>query len=179
MTPVDRGIAADCIITAVINTPLGDMLAGATGDAICLLEFDDCGRPERQFKALRGLFHKPLLPGKHALLTRLQQQLDMYFRGERTAFDIPLAYPGTDFQCKVWQALRDIPYGQTMSYGEVAWTVGKPGAARAVGAANGANRIAIIIPCHRVIAAGGGLGGYGGELWRKLRLLELERNRGR
>jgi AraC family transcriptional regulator of adaptative response/methylated-DNA-[protein]-cysteine methyltransferase len=179
MTPADRAVASDCIITAVINTPLGDMLAGATSDAICLLEFDDCGRPERQFKTLGELFHKPLLPGKHALLIRLQQQLDMYFKGERTAFDIPLANPGTDFQRKVWQALRDIPYGLTRSYGEVARTVGKPGAARAVGAANGANRIAIIIPCHRVIAAGGGPGGYGGGLWRKLRLLELERNRGR
>jgi AraC family transcriptional regulator of adaptative response/methylated-DNA-[protein]-cysteine methyltransferase len=175
MTPADRDVAADCIITAVINTPLGDMLAGAASDAVCLLEFDDRGRPERQFKALRGLFHKPLRPGKHALLARLQRQLDLYFKGERTAFDIPLAYPGTDFQRNVWQALRDIPYGRTMSYGEVARTVGKPGAARAVGAANGANRIAIIIPCHRVIAAGGGPGGYGGGLWRKLRLLELER----
>ena len=177
MTPADRSVAADCIITAGISTPLGDMLAGATSDAICLLEFDDRGRPEKQCKALRELFHKPLLPGKHALLARLQQQLDMYFKGERTDFDIPLTYPGTDFQRKVWQALRDIPYGRTMSYGEVARTVGKPGAARAVGAANGANRIAIIIPCHRVIAAGGEPGGYGGGLWRKLRLLELERRR--
>jgi len=177
MTPVNRALSADCIITAVINTPLGDMLAGATGDAVCLLEFDDRGRPERQFKTPGGLFHKPLLSGKHALLARLQQQLDTYFKGERTGFDIPLAYTGTDFQCKVWQALRDIPYGRTVSYGEVARTVGNPGAARAVGAANGANRIAIIIPCHRVIAAGGEPGGYGGGLWRKLRLLELERRR--
>jgi len=177
MTLADRAVSADHIITAVINTPLGDMLAGVAGDAICLLEFDDHGRPERQFKTLRGLLHIPLLPGKHALLARLQQQLDTYFKGERTGFDIPLAYTGTDFQCKVWQALRDIPYGRTVSYGEVARTVGNPGAARAVGAANGANRIAIIIPCHRVIAAGGEPGGYGGGLWRKLRLLELERRR--
>ena len=155
------------------------MLAGATGDAVCLLEFDDCGRPERQFKALGELFHQPLLPGKHALLARLQRQLDTYFKGERTAFDIPLSYPGTDFQRKVWQALRDIPYGHTRSYGEVARTIGKPESARAVGAANGANCIAIIIPCHRVIAADGGPGGYGGGLWRKLRLLELERRRQR
>ena len=173
--PADRAVAADCIATAVINTPLGDMLAGAAGDAICLLEFDDCGRPERQVKTLRALFGAPVIRGGHALFGRLRNQLNQYFEGKRTAFDIPLAYPGTDFQRKVWQALRDIPYGQTMSYGEVARMAGKPGAARAVGAANGSNRIAIVIPCHRVIAAGGGPGGYGGGLWRKLRLLELER----
>ncbi len=175
--PADRAVAADHIITTVINTPLGDMLAGATGDAICLLEFDDRGRLERQ--TIGELFLMPLLPGEHALFAVLRDQLAQYFDGKRTAFGLPLSYPGTDFQCKVWQALRDIPYGHTRSYGEVARAVGKPGAARAVGAANGSNRIAIIIPCHRVIAAVGGPGGYGGGLWRKLRLLELERDRGR
>ena len=175
--PADGSVCADYIRLAVIKTPLDDMVVGATSDAICLMEFNDRRRLEMQFKTVCGLFLMPLLPGKHALFNRLRQQLDAYFEGERTAFDIPLAYPGTDFQCKVWQALRDIPYGRTVSYGEVARTVGNPGAARAVGAANGANRIAIIIPCHRVIAAGGEPGGYGGGLWRKLRLLELERRR--
>ncbi len=177
--PADGAIAADYIRVAVIKTPLGDMLAGATSDAICLLEFDDRDRLERQSQTVRELFLMPLLPGEHALFALLRDQLAQYFEGKSTAFDIPLSYPGTDFQRKVWQALRDIPYGQTMSYGEVAQTIGKPGAARAVGAANGSNRIAIIIPCHRVIAAGGGPGGYGGGLWRKLRLLELERSRTR
>jgi len=163
------------IRTAVLKTPLGDMLAGVTGDAVCLLEFDDRGRLERQFKTVCEIFGMPLLPGEHVLFGVLRQQLAQYFDGNLTAFDIPLSYPGTDFQHKVWQALQDIPYGQTMSYGEVARMAGKPGAARAVGAANGSNRIAIVIPCHRVIAAGGGPGGYGGGLWRKLRLLELER----
>ena len=167
------------IRTAVLKTPLGDMLAGATGDAICLLEFNDRNRLERQSKTVRELFLMPLLPGEHALFALLREQLAQYFDGNLTVFDIPLSYPGTNFQCKVWQALRDIPYGRTMSYGEVAQTIGKPGVARAVGAANGSNRIAIIIPCHRVIAAGGGPGGYGGGLWRKLRLLELERRRTR
>jgi AraC family transcriptional regulator of adaptative response/methylated-DNA-[protein]-cysteine methyltransferase len=165
------------IRTAVIQTPLGDMLAGATSNAICLLEFDDRGRLERQSQTARKLFRMLFLPGEHPLLARLKRQLDEYFEGKRMSFDIPLAYPGTDFQRKVWQALQDIPYGQTRSYGEIAWTIGKPSAARAVGGANGSNRIAIIIPCHRVIAAGGGPGGYGGGLWRKLRLLELERSR--
>ena len=155
------------------------MLAGATGDAICLLEFDDRGRLERQFKTIRGLFLVPLLPGDHALFVLLRDQLAQYFEGKRTYFDIPLAYPGTGFQSKVWKALQAIPYGQTRSYGEVARTIGKPGSARAVGGANGSNRIAIIIPCHRVVAADGGPGGYGGGLWRKLRLLELERSRKR
>ena len=177
--PAHSAVAADYIRTAMIRTPLGGMLAGATGDAICLLEFDESGRLERQFKAVRGLFHRPLLPGRHVLFTLLREQLAQYFGGKRAAFDIPLAYPGTDFQRKVWQTLRDIPYGQTRSYGEVARVVGKPGAARAVGAANSANRIAIIIPCHRVIAAGGGPGGYGGGLWRKQWLLELERRQKR
>jgi len=177
MTPAGRAVAADCIATAVINTPLGDMLAGTIGDSVCLLEFGDCGRLERQLKTMHTLFGVPVIRGEHALFARLRDQLAQYFEGKRTAFDVTLAYPGTDFQRKVWQALRDIPYGQTRSYGEVARTVGKPGAARAVGAANGANRIAIIIPCHRIIAAGGGMGGYGGGLWRKLRLLELERRR--
>lgn len=175
--PAGGSVCADYIRTAMIRTPLGDMLAGATGDAICLLEFDDRVSLESQFKTVRRLFHRPLLPGRHVLFTLLREQLALYFGGKRAAFDIPLAYPGTDFQCKVWQALRDIPYGQTRSYGEVAQAIGKPGAARAVGGANGANRIAIIIPCHRVIAAAGGPGGYGGGLWRKLRLLELERRR--
>jgi AraC family transcriptional regulator of adaptative response/methylated-DNA-[protein]-cysteine methyltransferase len=179
MMPADRAIAADYISIAVIKTPLGDMLAGATGDAVCLLEFDDRGRLERQFKALRALFAVPVIRGEHALFARLREQLAQYFDGKRTAFDLPLAYSGTDFQRNVWNALRDIPYGQTRSYGELARTIGKPGAARAVGGANGANRIAIIIPCHRVIAAGGGAGGYAGGLWRKQRLLELERSRKR
>jgi AraC family transcriptional regulator of adaptative response/methylated-DNA-[protein]-cysteine methyltransferase len=179
MTPAGRAVTADYIITAVIKTPLGDMLAGATSDAICLLEFDDRGRLERQLKTIRELFNMPLLRGEHALFDRLRQQLSQYFEGKRTVFDIPMAYPGTDFQRRVWQALRDIPYGQTRSYREVARVIGKPGAARAVGGANGSNRIAIVIPCHRVIAAGGGPGGYGGGLGRKLSLLELERNRER
>ena len=177
--PADRAVAADYIRVTVIKTPLGDMVAGATGDAVCLLEFADRGRLERQSKTVRELLGMPLLPGEHKLFAVLREQFAQYFEGNRAAFDIPLAYPGTAFQRKVWKALQTISYGQTMSYGEVAQAIGKPGAARAVGGANGSNRIAIIIPCHRVIAAGGGPGGYGGGLWRKLRLLELERSGGR
>ena len=129
---------------------------------------------ESQLDTLRRRFDRPLAPGDSPLFAPLRAQLDEYFAGRRTAFDLPLEYPGSPFQRRVWDALRRIPYGETRSYAQLAREIGAPGSARAVGTANGANRIAIVIPCHRVIAADGGLGGYGGGLWRKLRLLELE-----
>jgi methylated-DNA-[protein]-cysteine S-methyltransferase len=102
-------------------------------------------------------------------------QLAAYFRGELTAFDVPVHLTGTPFQQRVWTALREIPYGETTSYGELAARIGQPGASRAVGLANGRNPIAIIVPCHRVIGADGRLTGYGGGLPRKQQLLSLER----
>jgi methylated-DNA-[protein]-cysteine S-methyltransferase len=105
------------------------------------------------------------------------EQLREYFAGERSDFDLPLAAPGTPFQHLVWAALRQIPYGGTASYGQVAEVIGRPGASRAVGLANGANPIGIIVPCHRVVGADGGLTGYGGGLERKQFLLDLERRR--
>lgn len=105
-----------------------------------------------------------------------QVQLDEYFTGERKTFDLNLSPSGTEFQKRVWRELCQIPYGATCSYGELARAVGSPGASRAVGSANGRNPIAVIIPCHRVIAADGGLGGYGGGLDRKQVLLDLERS---
>jgi methylated-DNA-[protein]-cysteine S-methyltransferase len=126
-----------------------------------------------------------LLPGGVGVLTssakvagpvrRAAGQLDEYFAGRRQQFDLPLAPHGTPFRLRVWEELSAIPYGETISYAELAMGVGKPGAFRAVGQANGANPIAIIVPCHRVIAAGGGLGGYGGGLDLKRSLLDLER----
>ncbi len=104
-------------------------------------------------------------------------QLNAYFAGELTDFDVELDMRGTEFQQRVWKALLTIPYGKTRSYGEIAQQIGAPGAARAVGLANGHNPIAIIVPCHRVIGASGSLTGYGGGLGRKLTLLELERSR--
>jgi len=103
-------------------------------------------------------------------------QLREYFAGERTSFDVPMALEGTDFQRRVWSELRAIPYGRTISYGELARRVDNPKASRAVGSANGRNPIAVIVPCHRVIAGDGSLGGYGGGLDRKAVLLELERS---
>lgn len=104
-------------------------------------------------------------------------QLDAYFAGELTAFELELELVGTDFQRRVWAALQTIPYGQTRSYGEIAAQIGSPGAFRAVGLANGHNPIGIIVPCHRVIGSNGSLTGYGGGLDRKRALLDLERGR--
>jgi len=105
---------------------------------------------------------------------RAVEQLRAYFAGELTEFDLPLQMNGTEFQRRVWAGLREIPYGETLSYGELAARVGSPGASRAVGLANGRNPIAIIVPCHRVIGADGSLTGYGGGLDRKVWLLEHE-----
>ena len=110
----------------------------------------------------------------HPLVRRTAQQLREYFQGERRSFDLPLGLEGTAFQLRVWNALLQIPYGETRSYGQLARELGTAGASRAVGAANGANPIAIIVPCHRVIASDGTLHGYGGGLDRKKFLLELE-----
>jgi methylated-DNA-[protein]-cysteine S-methyltransferase len=109
-----------------------------------------------------------------ALFKAAADQLDAYFAGERTTFDLPLAPVGSEFQQRVWAALQEIPYGQTESYGEVAERIGSLGAARAVGLANGKNPIGIFIPCHRVVGANGSLTGYGGGLDRKRQLLDLE-----
>lgn len=102
------------------------------------------------------------------------RQLDAYFAGELTEFDLPLHLVGTEFQLRVWEQLRSIPYGETRTYGELAEALGNPGASRAVGLANGKNPVSIIVPCHRVIGAGGSLTGYGGGLDRKKRLLAFE-----
>jgi methylated-DNA-[protein]-cysteine S-methyltransferase len=105
------------------------------------------------------------------------EQLAAYFAGDLTTFDVDLELAGTEFQRRVWAALRTIPYGETRSYGEIATQIGAPGASRAVGLANGRNPVGIIVPCHRVIGASGSLTGYGGGLDRKRALLELEKSR--
>lgn len=115
------------------------------------------------------------LPRADEAFSAVVRQLQEYFSGERREFDIVLAPAGTPFQLAVWNALRTIPYGETRSYGEVAKLVGRPAAVRAVGAANGANPLPIVVPCHRVIGSNGSLTGFGGGLDLKRRLLELER----
>ncbi len=157
-----------------ILTPLGPMLAGATADGICLLEFTDRPMLETQLTRIQKRLKAKALPGASPWFGPLQKQLDAYFVGDLPAFDIPLVPAGTDFQQRVWSALQTIPLGKTRSYGEQADSIGQPTAVRAVARANGDNRISILIPCHRVIGADGALTGYGGGLWRKRRLLEIE-----
>jgi len=166
------------IATTRILTPLGPMLAGATDDGICLLEFVDRRMLETQLRRLGKLLNAECAPGFCKHFDKLSSQLEEYFSGKRREFDIPLVLPGTPFQQRVWTTLQTIPYGSTRSYKKQAETIGLPNAVRAVAKANGDNRIAIIIPCHRVIGANGDLTGYGGGLWRKRYLLNLESSHG-
>ncbi len=164
------------ILTRRILTPLGPMLAGATDEGLCLLEFADRRMVETQMQRLKKRLQAEFLPGEHSHLEETARQIEAYFAGERRAFTVPLHLPGTPFQQQVWAALQMIPYGKTRSYKEQAEIINNPQAVRAVARANGDNRIAIIIPCHRVIGADGSLTGYGGGLWRKRYLLDLEIN---
>jgi AraC family transcriptional regulator of adaptative response/methylated-DNA-[protein]-cysteine methyltransferase len=129
---------------------------------------------EAQLATLRRRFAAGVVPGENEHLAALRVQLAEYFAGRRRDFDLPVLTPGTPFQERVWQALREIPFGQTRSYQDIAVALGEAGAVRAVGRANGMNRVAIVVPCHRVVQKDGRLGGYGGGVWRKQRLLELE-----
>ena len=131
-------------------------------------------RLEAQLETLRRRIGLPLVPGESEVLAQLKKELAEYFAGRRREFEVPLHVDGSPFQMSVWRELERIPYGETRSYEDVARAVGSPGAVRAVGNANGMNRIAIVLPCHRVVNKGGKLGGYGGGLWRKQRLLALE-----
>ena len=159
-----------------ILTPLGPMMAGATEEGICLLEFTDRRMLETQIKRLKKHLGRELVPGKNKYFEPLSREINEYFEGKRKRFSVPLVVPGTDFQKQVWEELQTIPYGKTRSYEAQAQAIGNPKAIRAVARANGDNRIAIIIPCHRVIGKDGSMTGYGGKIWRKEYLLELERN---
>ncbi len=173
--PPGRSRGSDCIVTAWIESPLGPLLAAATSDGICMLEFTDRRMLDTQFATLRRHFKRAIVPGENEHTKKLRGELQKYFKGELKKFTVPLVYPGTEFQEQVWNELLRIPYGKTVSYEDIAKRVGKPAAVRAVGHTNGLNRIAIVIPCHRVVNKGGALGGYGGGLWRKQRLLQFER----
>jgi len=157
-----------------LETPLGPMLAGGVAQGICLLEFTDRRMLATELQDLAQRVNAALVPGTNPHFAGLEQQLNEYFRGERCTFSVPLVTPGTVFQQAVWQALRAIPYGVTRSYQQQAAALQRPGAQRAVATANGLNRIAILIPCHRVVGADGGVAGYGGGVWRKKWLLDWE-----
>jgi AraC family transcriptional regulator of adaptative response/methylated-DNA-[protein]-cysteine methyltransferase len=167
--------AAACILTTAIETPLGPLIAGATDEGLCLLEFSDRRMLEAQVSRLQSLLKQPLVPGEHPHLAHARDELQRYFDGTLDAFTVPLVFRGTPFEERVWRALTRIPYGETISYAQLASRVDAPGGQRAVGRANGMNRISVIIPCHRVVNSDGKLGGYGGGLWRKHWLLTLER----
>jgi AraC family transcriptional regulator of adaptative response/methylated-DNA-[protein]-cysteine methyltransferase len=173
-TPRDAAATA-ALVAGRIATPLGPMLAIAADEGICLLEFVDRRGLEREVLDLRRRTGATVVPGEHRHLRTLRRQLGEYFRGRRADLDLPVVLHGSEFQCAVWEALRHIPAGDTCSYADVARRIGRSGAVRAVGRANGANRLALLVPCHRVIRSDGALCGYGGGLWRKRRLLELER----
>jgi methylated-DNA-[protein]-cysteine S-methyltransferase len=154
------------IFHASMSSPVGPLLLAADDDGLHLIEFHSPRHPMGR----TGEWQQ----GEHEVLRDARVQLELYFAGERRAFDLPLAPRGTAFQREVWNALRDIPYGETISYAQLALRIGKPSAMRAVGAANGRNPLPIVVPCHRVIGADGSLTGFGGGLPTKRFLLELE-----
>jgi methylated-DNA-[protein]-cysteine S-methyltransferase len=151
----------------VVDSPLGPLTLVAAGDALTGVYMDR----QRYRPAPETFGERDDSPFAEAA-----RQLEEYFAGKRTRFDLSLAPVGTPFQRQVWEALQAIPYGQTVSYGQLADRLGRPTAARAVGLANGHNPISIIVPCHRVVGANGDLTGYGGGLDRKRRLLDFEQN---
>lgn len=156
------------------SSKLGPMFACATDKGLCLLEFTDRRMLETEFQDLCKRLNAVILPGKNKFLDQAQQEFTEYLAGQRQVFNVPLDTPGTPFQQNVWKLLQEIPYGKTRSYQQQATLLGNPKAVRAVASANGMNRIAVIIPCHRVIGSNGKLTGYGGGLGRKKWLLELE-----
>jgi AraC family transcriptional regulator of adaptative response/methylated-DNA-[protein]-cysteine methyltransferase len=161
-----------------IETPLGAMLALADDRGLHLLDFVDRRGLERALASLQRRLKARALPGAHRYLDQIERELGEYFAGARRAFETPVAIMGSEFQSRVWNALLAIPPGQTCSYAELARRIGTPQAVRAVGRANGENRLSIVVPCHRVIGADGALTGYGGGLARKQALLNLEQEMG-
>ena len=162
------------IVYSNIQSPIGDMIAGTTDKGICFLEWHDRGGVERILNRVEKRYNKTLEIGISKRLVHLQNELNSYFEGILTDFKTDIDVNGTKFENTVWNKLLQIPYGETRSYGEIASELGKPGASRAVGRANGSNYLSIVIPCHRVIESSGKLKGYGGGLWRKKYLLDLE-----
>lgn len=160
-----------------IETPIGEMIAMATDEGLCMLEFADKKGVDQEMQVLVKAVGEvaSFAEDSHPILIRLEEELQSYFNGNLDSFTVPLAPIGTPFQKSVWEALQTIAYGDTCSYGFIARQIENPKGVRAIGLANGRNHIAIVIPCHRVIGANGKLTGYAGGLWRKEWLLEHER----
>lgn len=161
--------------TQRIQTPLGPMFAVATSRGLALLEFADRPMLPTQLRRVERLCRGTLVEGDHEVIEQTRRELGEYFLGHRDAFTVPLIIDGTPFQTAVWYQLLAIPFGRTRSYDDIARAINLPGGARAVGRANGDNRIAIIVPCHRVINTDGSLSGYGGGRRRKRWLLAHEK----
>lgn len=163
------------ILISRIESPLGPMFVCATEKGICLLEFVDRKMLETEFKDLQRLLQARIIHGENAHIKQARKEMQEYFKGERKSFDLSLDAPGTEFQQLVWNQLVQLPFGQTSTYQALAQLMERPNSTRAVASANGNNRIAIVIPCHRIIGKDGKLRGYGGGLARKQWLLDHER----
>lgn len=161
------------------ETPLGEMIACATSKGVCLLEFSDRKKLDEQFKNLKSILGENLeiIEAETPILSALKGEMTEYFAGTRKIFSVPLDFIGTGFQKTVWNELLKIPYGTTVSYMQLSETIGNTKAIRAVANANATNKIAVVVPCHRVIGTDGSLTGYAGGLERKRRLLNLEGSR--
>jgi AraC family transcriptional regulator of adaptative response/methylated-DNA-[protein]-cysteine methyltransferase len=158
-----------------VESPVSPLLLGATERGLCALEFVGRTDLNGQLAELGKSLGIPVVPGTNTHTQQTERELKEYFAGKRKKFTVPMVPIGTPFQRAVWDQLQRIPYAETCSYEDLARSVNKsPTACRAVGQANGRNRIVILIPCHRVVNKDGSLGGYGGGLWRKRFLLELE-----
>lgn len=162
------------ILCTYYKSPCGDIIIGSIDDELCLCDWANRKNRETIDRRMRRTMKADMQQGTSSVIELAIQQLDEYFSGERKFFDIPLRFAGTDFQQLVWKELCRIPYGQTASYGEVAARIGMPTSVRAVANANGANAIAIFVPCHRVIGSNKTLTGYAGGLEAKQFLLDLE-----
>ena len=159
-----------------LTTPLGIMYAGATEDGVCLLEFTNRIRLEQEIKGLKDALQGGIQNGRNVHLDQLEVELQEYFEGKRKVFSVPLHTPGSEFEKSVWKKLQEIPYGRTWSYKEQSLAMNNPKAIRAIAATNGRNRIAIVIPCHRVIGSDGSMTGYAAGVERKKWLLRFERS---
>lgn len=161
----------------LIDTPLGPMVAIGNEEALYVLEFINRRGLERETEKFHKRIQATVIPGKTRPIDSIRGELDQYFKGTLKDFHTPIQTIGSPFQKSVWLELSNIPFGETRSYFDIAKALNNPGAVRAVGSANGANQIAIVIPCHRVINIGGKLGGYGGGIDRKEWLLAHEKKR--
>ncbi|PIE45488.1 MAG: cysteine methyltransferase [Gammaproteobacteria bacterium] len=156
------------------DSTIGEMVIGSFDDSICLLDFRYRRMRNTVDKRIKNLLRADFVEKEDSGIRATRKQIDEYLQGQRQQFTVPILLLGTDFQKQVWNALLDIAYGETVSYLQVARKIRRPKAVRAVASANGANAIALIVPCHRVIESGGGLGGYGGGIAVKKQLLDLE-----